>query len=44
MKLHLSALKVHLAHCAVSRSIRRNVGVVFTESGVPKVAALPVRH
>lgn len=44
MKLHLSALKVHLAHCAAYPSIRRNFGVMFTASGIPAVAILPVCH
>lgn len=44
MKLHLSALKVHLAHCSAYPSIRRNFGVLFTTTGVPQVATLPTRH
>ncbi|MFV5212813.1 hypothetical protein ACLIIZ_03680 [Azonexus caeni] len=43
MRLHLSALKVHLAHCAAYRSVRRHFGVLFTADGTPAVAVLP-RH
>lgn len=44
MKLHLSALKVHLAHCAAYPSVRRNFGVMFTASGSPQVGVLPRQH
>lgn len=44
MKLQLSALKVHLAHCSAYPSARRNFGVMFTASGVPTVGVPPVRH
>lgn len=41
MKLHLSALKVHLAHCTAARGIGRLFGITFTADGIPTVAAVP---
>lgn len=41
MRLHLSALKVHLAHCAVFKGTGRVIGLTFTVSGIPAVAAVP---
>lgn len=44
MKLSLASLKVHLAHCALAPSRGRQIGLVFTPTGVPNVAASPVQH
>ena len=41
MRLHLSALKVHLAHCAAKLGAGRYFGLTFTASGLPGVAAVP---
>ena len=41
MRLHLSALRVHIALCAAYPSARREFGLVFTTSGVPGIAAVP---
>jgi hypothetical protein len=43
-RLHLSALKVHLAHCAAIPRIGRFFGVTFTTSGIPAVASVPQSH
>lgn len=40
MKLHLSSLKVHLAHCAMCPATGRSIGLTFTPSGVPNIAAV----
>jgi len=44
MKLSLAGLKVHLAHCALSPSLGRKIGVTFTASGLPGIAASPAAH
>lgn len=44
MKLSLASLKVHLAHCALHPHSGRDIGLIFTVSGVPMVAASPIRH
>lgn len=41
MRLHLSALKVHLAHCAAVAGAGRHFGLTFTKSGEPRIAAVP---
>lgn len=41
MKLQLSALKVHLAHCAYTPRLGRHFGLTFTASGVPGLAVVP---
>ena len=41
MRLHLSALVVHLAHCAAVPGAGRYFGLTFTASGLPGVAAVP---
>lgn len=41
MKLDLSALKVHLAHCCADPGIGRHIGLAFTTTGIPAVAAVP---
>jgi hypothetical protein len=41
MRLHLSALRVHLAHCAAYPSVRRQFGLTFSRTGVPGIAAVP---
>lgn len=43
MRLHLSALKAHLAHCAAVAGAGRYFGLTFTTSGVPAIAAVPTR-
>jgi hypothetical protein len=40
MRLHLSALKVHLAHFAATGS-GRYIGLLFTPSGIPTMATVP---
>ena len=40
MKLDLSALKTHLAHCAAVPRIGRYFGLSFTRSGVPGIVAI----
>jgi hypothetical protein len=40
MKLQLSALKVHLAHCAAIPRIGRYFGIAFTTSGIPAIVAV----
>lgn len=44
MKLSLASLKVHLAHCALNPDTSRRIGVLFTASGIPALAAAPVRY
>lgn len=44
MKLTLSALKVHLAHCTAIPRIGRHFGLTFTPNGVPGIAAVPQSH
>lgn len=39
-KLHLAAVKTHLAHCAAVPRIGRFFGLAFTASGVPGVVAI----
>lgn len=41
MRLHLSALKVHLSHCANAPHTGRTIGLTFTPSGVPGIASVP---
>lgn len=41
MRLHLSALRVHLAFCAAYPSVRRQFGLTFSSTGTPGIAALP---
>lgn len=41
MKLHLAALKIHLAHCTAARGIGRIFGITFTATGIPTVAPVP---
>lgn len=43
-RLHLSALKVHLAHCAAIPRIGRHFGITFTASGIPAIASVPQAH
>lgn len=40
MKLHLAAVKTHLAHCAAVPRIGHFFGLAFTASGVPAVVAI----
>lgn len=40
MKLDLSAVKTHLAHCANIPNIGRYFGLTFTPTGVPAIAAI----
>lgn len=42
MRLHLSALKVHLFHCSANRGFGRLIGLTFTTSGIPQTAGVPV--
>jgi len=44
MRLHLSALKVHLVHCTMSPGIGRSIGMTFTRTGVPVLVAVPQRY
>ena len=39
-KLDLSAVKIHLAHCANVRRIGHVIGLAFTDSGIPDVVAI----
>lgn len=41
MRLHLSAIRVHLAFCAAYPSVRRQFGLTFSRTGMPGIAALP---
>ena len=41
MKLSIASLKVHLAHCAISPSAGRSIGLLFTTTGNPAVVAVP---
>lgn len=41
MRLHLSALRVHLAFCAAYPSVRRGFGLTFSASGMPGIATVP---
>lgn len=41
MRLHLSALRVHLAFCAAYPSVRRQIGLTFSSTGVPGIATVP---
>lgn len=41
MRLHLFALKVHLAHCAAVPGAGRYFGLTFTVTGEPRIAAVP---
>lgn len=43
MKLTLAALKVHLAHCAMSPRLGRRIGLAFTATGTPAIVAAPSR-
>lgn len=43
MKLTLAALKVHLAHCAMSPRLGRRIGLAFTSTGTPAIVAAPFR-
>lgn len=40
MKLHLAALKTHLAHCSAVPRIGHFFGLTFTADGVPGVVAI----
>ena len=40
MKLDLSAVKTHLAHCAAVPRIGHFFGLTFTPSGVPGIVAI----
>lgn len=40
MKLDLSAVKTHLAHCANIPRIGRFFGLAFSASGVPAIVAI----
>lgn len=42
MKLDLSALKTHLAHCANSPLVGRYFGLAFTKSCVPAIVMIEV--
>lgn len=44
MKLSLSSLKVHLAHCAVAPKTGHLIGLIFTTSGTPNIVAAPIKH
>lgn len=44
MTLTLASLKVHLAHCAMDPNRGRQIGLTFTASGLPGIAAVPTRH
>lgn len=44
MRLHLAALKVHLAHCAAMPTTGRSFGLTFTQIGIPNMAAVPSHH
>jgi hypothetical protein len=44
MKLSLASLKVHLAHCALHPATGRSIGLIFTRTGIPALAAAPVHH
>lgn len=39
-KLHLAAIKTHLAHCAAVPRIGHYFGITFTASGVPAIAII----
>lgn len=39
-KLHLAALKTHLAHCAAVPRIGHYFGLTFTPTGVPRIAII----
>lgn len=43
MRLHCSALKVHLTHCAMSASCQR-IGLVFSKDGNPGIAIYQPRR
>lgn len=40
MKLDLSALKIHLAHCANTSRIGHVLGLAFTASGIPDLVVI----
>lgn len=40
MKLHLAALKTHLAHCSAAPRIGHYFGLAFTATGIPDVVAI----
>lgn len=40
MKLHLSAVKVHLAHCSAVPRIGHFFGITFTTTGTPAIVAI----
>lgn len=44
MKLTLASLKVHLAHCAMSPSTGRRIGLLFSATGTPAIVAAPCCH
>lgn len=44
MKLTLSTLRVHLAHCALCPATGRQIGLIFTADGAARVAAVPAKH
>lgn len=39
-KLHLAAVKTHLAHCAAVPRLGRFFGLTFTPTGVPAIAII----
>lgn len=39
-KLHLAAVKTHLAHCAAVPRIGHHFGLAFTASGIPALVAI----
>jgi len=44
MKLTLASLKVHLAHCAISPSTGRSIGLLFSATGIPAIVATPTHR
>lgn len=44
MKLSLSSLKAHLAHCANAPHTGHLLGLTFTPTGTPNIVAVPVKH
>lgn len=44
MRLHLSAVKVHLAHCAAVPHIGRYFGIAFSSDGAPAIVMVTARR